>query len=388
MRALSAAFAVLSAIALCLPGIARAAAPKEWTFLVYLNGDNDLDSYSDLNLGQMKAVGSTDKVDIVVLRDRRSSVSTKILHVEKNKLTVVKDFGANIDMGDWHQMVDFFKWAKENYPAKRFAFTIWDHGAGWGRRRVNSNGLRDISWDDHSGNYITTLQMAQALDEMKAANGGKKIDVFGMDACLMQMGEVLAEIADSVNMVAASEETEPSEGWNYQPPLDFLVKNPTASAREVATKIEESYVTLNPEEDVQGSVVSAAGVRDALPAMAAFVDELVKFEKLSKEDVAQAMDATQSYAMSDFKDALDFIKKIKAKSGESSVKDVAGEAETAIMAAVKANFTKGETLKKSKGLSVWLPSEYEWRDRKDNYRKLAFGKDSHWTKLLEALYGE
>ncbi len=389
MRALTSAFVVLSALALSLPGTSRAAEPRDWTFLVFLNGDNDLDAYSDLNLNQMKKIGSTDKVDILVLRDRSTSETTKILHIEKDKATTVKDYGKNIDMGDWHQMVEFFKWSKENYPAKHFAYTMWDHGAGWGKKKRTAQpaGLRDISWDDHSGHYITTAQMAQALGEMKVVNGGKNIDIFGMDACLMQMAEIDAEIARSVDVVAASEETEPDEGWNYEPGLDFLTKNPTAAAHEVATKFEEAYVAAN-SDDVQGSAVSTAAVKAALPAIAAFVDELVTFDKLSKTELLSLMGDTQAFYMSDFKDLLDFVQRVKAKTVDSHMKGLASEAEVAVKASVHSNYTAGDSMAKAKGLSVWLPSEYQWSDRKDAYRALSFGKDSHWTKLLEALYGE
>ena len=72
----------------------------------------------------------------------------------------------------------------------------------------------------------------------------------------------------------------------------------------------------------------------------------------------------------------------------SKLKDLAAEAQTALQSAVHANFTAGSSMAQAKGLSVWLPSDYEWSDRKENYKTLRFGKDSHWTKLLEALYGE
>ena len=87
---------------------------KEWTFMVFLNGDNNLDSYGTLDMEEMQKVGSTNQVNIVVLRDtNEDATSSKIYYIDKGKQTMVKDYGSNIDMGDWHTLVDFFKYAKE-----------------------------------------------------------------------------------------------------------------------------------------------------------------------------------------------------------------------------------------------------------------------------------
>ncbi|MEK6577865.1 MAG: hypothetical protein AABZ55_01445, partial [Bdellovibrionota bacterium] len=87
-----------------------APAEKEWTLLVYLNGNNNLDSYGDLNINQMENVGSTDKINIVVQWASLSAGKTKRLLVTKdndfNKVTskIVQDAG-NVDMGDWRSIV-------------------------------------------------------------------------------------------------------------------------------------------------------------------------------------------------------------------------------------------------------------------------------------------
>ena len=44
----------------------KSKAEKEWTFLLYLNGNNNLDSFGKLNINQMEAAGSSDAVNLVV----------------------------------------------------------------------------------------------------------------------------------------------------------------------------------------------------------------------------------------------------------------------------------------------------------------------------------
>ena len=40
-----------------------------------------------------------------------------------------------VDMGDYRQVVNFVRWAKVNYPAKRYMLIIENHGDGWSRGR-------------------------------------------------------------------------------------------------------------------------------------------------------------------------------------------------------------------------------------------------------------
>lgn len=371
--------ALLVSLVLSL-GTAYGATPKAWTFIVFMNGDNNLDSFGDLNLSQMKTVGSTDAVNIIVLRDRyNQSTTAKIYYVQKGSLKTVKDYGKNIDMGDWHQTVELFKFSAENYPADRYAFVVWDHGGGWKKR--SRQVFRDISWDDHTGNFITTPQLAQAMAEMKVINNGKKIDLLGMDACLMQMAEVVTQVAPSVDAVVASEEVEPGEGWNYKV-LSNITNDPTMSALDFGAKISDEFVKANGRE-VQSSSVSAAGVVAASQSVRELADALTKFDKISKDDLTTIMSSTQKFDVAAYRDFIDFAKRVGAATEDAELKATAARAETAVRAAIHANFT---TITDATGLSVWLPSRYDYPARKDQYKALDWAGLTHWDLLLDKLY--
>src|SRR4051812_33685323 len=80
------------------------AAEKEWTFLLFLNGNNNLDSFGKLNINQMEKVGSSDQVNLVVQWASKANHGTKRLYVQKDdnasQVTspIVQDMG-QIDMG-------------------------------------------------------------------------------------------------------------------------------------------------------------------------------------------------------------------------------------------------------------------------------------------------
>ncbi|HNW10674.1 MAG TPA: clostripain-related cysteine peptidase, partial [Candidatus Rifleibacterium sp.] len=190
---------------------ANAAAVKDWTVAVFLNADNNLDPFGVEDQREMAKVGSSDFLNIVSLIDREHGPA-QINYIEKNNIKKVKDMG-EMDMGDYRQFVAFAKFVKENYPAKHYCFTIWNHGSGW-KNKGTSAIYRGISYDDSSNNHITNAQLGTAVAEVSKILG-QKIDILNFDACLMQMVEVAHAVKDNVVYMVASEELEPGKGAPY-----------------------------------------------------------------------------------------------------------------------------------------------------------------------------
>ncbi|HWU42127.1 MAG TPA: clostripain-related cysteine peptidase, partial [Bdellovibrio sp.] len=136
---------VLLCLFLFLGATSQAAEPmKEWNFLVFINGVNNLDSYGAQNINQMETVGSTDKMNILVQWGSWANPNVTRLLVQKDddtsKVTspVVQSLGGT-DMGDWKELVRFVEWANQNYPAKHYFIVVWDHGNGWHLTANNTN---------------------------------------------------------------------------------------------------------------------------------------------------------------------------------------------------------------------------------------------------------
>ncbi|HUP56181.1 MAG TPA: clostripain-related cysteine peptidase, partial [Bdellovibrionota bacterium] len=249
MRALFAAS--LFALALFFQfSFAQASEPaqKEWTMLVFLNGNNNLDQFGSLNLNQAETVGSTADINVVVQwaslknKDVRRLLVTKDNDRRKVTSPVIENMG-KVDMGDYRNLVEFIKWGVKNFPAKRYFLDIWNHGSGWHDklRRRGGFGFDDISSDDLSGNSISTEQLGMALRQA-SAEIGQKIDLYGNDACLMAMAEVAAEVAGGVKVFLGSQDLEPGEGWHYGDFLTLWAAKPAASAHEVSQMLVSSYV--------------------------------------------------------------------------------------------------------------------------------------------------
>lgn len=268
---------------------ARRGATAEWTVMVFLNAKNNLEPFSFLNFAQMAKVGSTAGVNILVEYGRPirhyplpPGVSgfgnwskTLRFRVEKGmKPTVAaaaQDIGRT-NMGSPDSLGDFVTWGMTAWPAKRYALVIWDHGQGWraptatrirptpgapaSRRSATVDprtglpsdqrirgGFRYVSQDEDTGDKLYNREIQ---DGLSAALGGRKLDLLGFDACLMSMVETAYAVRKVSVALAASEELEPGDGWNYERWLAPVVADPAAFdgpalAKQVVTAYRDEY---------------------------------------------------------------------------------------------------------------------------------------------------
>ena len=107
------------------------------------------------------------------------------------------------NMGDGATLAGFLRWGRENRPADRYALIVWNHGGG---------PLEGVCWDETADmDNLTLTELTGALEEAL----DQKLDWIGFDACLMGSLEVAGMLAPYADYMIASQEMEPSFGWNY-----------------------------------------------------------------------------------------------------------------------------------------------------------------------------
>jgi hypothetical protein len=372
--------------------LAKTAGAK-WTFMVFMNGANDLQTFSPLNFNQMEKVGSTAEVNMVVQWKQASCLScgspdwtgTRRYFVTKDNNTstvsskLVEDMGQSVDMGDWHELRNFILWAQQNYPADHYALVIWDHGAGWRNTRAGQlpRATRSVSIDDTTNHEIQTWELPQALSVTP------KMDTVIFDASLMQMLEVAYEIKDSTNVVTGSEESPPGEGYVYDTFLTDLVANPNMTAAQLGTQIVnrtfESYGT-------QGNNTQSTLDTSKLPALATAVDNFANSLMSHRNDSATALanarnnaeHMTSSYAY--YKDLWDYAELVRTTTTPADLKSAASNVETAISAALIAE-KHGALHPRSHGLTIYVPDPLAYLS---TYGNLAFARNTRWPQWIQS----
>ncbi len=370
----------------------------EWTVMVYLDADNNLESVGIDDINEMEMVGSTSEVNIVVQVDRvpysvlASSnqgyaddtsngnwTTTRRYYVTQDFNPVLINSTLKIDlgelnMGDPQTLVDFANWAANNYPAKKYLLVIWNHGGGF--RSLNL--AKDIAWDDtNGGDKITMPELEDALS-MISAQIGKNIDIVGMDACLMAMTEVAYQIKDYADILVTSEESEPEGGWPYDTILSQLVSNSLMSPKELATDIVDKYIYSYPFSNVTQSAIDLSYI-DSLASQLSNLALAIMSDSLTpKSKYILASVSSQHYGDYDFIDLYDFCNKILIYSNSLEVKNIVLSIQQTLNSAVIKSGYSVVGVNRSRGLSIYFP--YYYYDNYYNYTN--FAQDTSWNEML------
>lgn len=214
---------------------------KEWTFLVYMAADNNLQQYGFADLKKFEKVGSGKYLNIVVLADFATiDLAPSINGLQTAaKIYIKKDKKSELelipepDTGDQETLSNFLIWAVEMFEAKRYYFLSWGHGGGW----------KGLAWDDSNGyNRLTMGELADAL------SNGPKFNIMAFQNCLMASIEVAYQLQKSAEYMVASEEVATVwnwGGWSWDTVLEKISANPNIASDELAkftvSETEKAY---------------------------------------------------------------------------------------------------------------------------------------------------
>jgi hypothetical protein len=370
----------------------RHAARARWTFMVYLNGANDLQEFGPLNFNQIEKVGSTADVNMVVQWKQASCAScgnpdwvgTRRYFVKKDNDTntvgsqLVQDLGTSVDMGSWTTLRNFVLWSQQNYPADHYALVIWNHGAGWRNTRSVKDRTfvfpRSVSIDDDFHTEIQVWNLPQAL------NVTPKLDLVIFDASLMQMTEVAYELRNSATYLVGSEESPPGEGYVYDTFLGDLVANPAmtpqALGKQIVDRTLQAYGTDNNLTQSELDLSKMQGVATALSAFGASLQNHISD---SATAMTNARNNAQHYAYFDNKDLWDYAELIKSGTSATDLKTAATNVQNSIAAATL-DEKHGTTNGKSHGLAIYVPDPTNYLS---TYANLALATATTWPQWLQ-----
>ncbi len=373
----------------------------EWTFLVFLNGNNNLDSFGTMNLKQMEKVGSTPDVNVVVQWASLQNGDTRRLLIQKDtshtEITspVVENLG-KVDMGSSHSLLDFIHWATQKYPAKHYVIDVWNHGSGWHSNYRNQilfkskYHVSDISWDDNTGHAITTQELATVLRATQKLIG-HKIDLYGSDACLMGMTEIASEVADAVDTYVGSEEVEAAAGWPYDKILAHLITHPQITSQELGKIMTSEYIAFYTSPENQSNATFSAfdlskihGVNQAIRRLGL---ELLNLQKGDRSKLLEAVGNAQRFTYEDYADLTDVLTEIESLNlptiQKTSIRDLRGALAQMIIA-----YGSTAAIPKAYGAAIWFPtSAPTFNHYTHQYQSLNFEAQTQWNEVLKFFLG-
>jgi len=362
-------------------GPASSSPRAKWTFMVYLDADNNLDPYGVADFNEMEMVGSTDQVNIVVLMDRFDGPALLYYVVkdnDPNQITspVLANWG-EVNMGDPATLARFVDYVKSHFPAEHYFLDLWDHGGGW----------YGLVWDEHDGledGYTDRL----LLDEVAAALPDGGLDILGFDLCLAGNVETAYEVRWEAKYLLLSEEMEAGAGWPYDTMLADLVAKPSLDPVALAVAMTDRYFEYYESSTFMNTmaVVESAKIPDLVQAMDRLALSMLAAGEKGAVSGARGA-ATNLWLMMGgpiyypLIDVYSFADELIQRSHDPATLLAAEETKAAVQAAVIYNVF-GKYYDPAGGLTVYWPNTDRAFNEKYLLYRLDFVQDTHWDEFL------
>jgi hypothetical protein len=295
-----------------IAGLPEAAEPAQWTVMLYSTTRDQLRKALAWQLLEMKRTGSTGKVRVVAqatmpFQRADGSVSTDTVRLALNAPGSDADIDAAIeamfkgpaaidektldvfagdivwrrpagDTGDWRAVTDFTRWAKTNYPARRYAFVIYGHGNGiFDAKKKQEKGTLV---DTETGNYVTLPELRDIMRDTG------HVDAFIMTSCIMQMAEVAWQVKDYTDVVVGSSELMFAIGYDTGGLLTLLNAKPESTPEYIGTFLASRYVERAKSFNLPGahaSVLRTARLTELGRKIDAWVEAETAFDNRKAE---------------------------------------------------------------------------------------------------------
>lgn len=429
---------------------------RDWTVMVYMAADNDLSAFAVKSLVQLSMFGTSDKVHVLAQVDLLGPESTTSRFTMLGPGLWTEEKIPEMNSGAVADFASFVKWGNsEEHRAERYLIVIWAHAngifdnadnerltaspvinapisppasddvftaanaianpttlnfasivpaetapdthPGMSRRPVSESG-GDIT----SGDALTTRELGDALASARQILG-KKIAIFGVDACLMSMVEVAQQINESSNLMVASQQTIPTTSWPYDKILSKLLAEPTMDERRLSTIIVDEYIKAYQSQTTQQVTLSACDLEksdeltEAISGLHEALAQLLPIKDL-RDALVRARGGTLSFMIQDFVDLHDFCRLLIETLSEARMTSACASSGQACENAKKAcrkvmdiirkddnsgfviasgsSSSTGGLLERAKGVSLYFPLIAPI------YKNLLFCSKTGWNKFL------
>ncbi|MCK4901926.1 MAG: radical SAM protein [Thermoplasmatales archaeon] len=354
----------------------------DWTFIAYLDGDNNLEPDMIKFFNDMEKVGSSSHVNIIALIDDYDiwGGETRCYYIEQdndpnNINSVIVGDTTEKNMGDPQTLIDFVCWTADNYPAEHYCLVMADHCMGW---------IRMCS-DETSSDSLNMTELKTATAEINN-HLGQKLDIMLIDACLGTMIEILYQVKNYIDIGVSTEGFMMKHYIQFDKILQELVDNPSFNAREYTGAI------VNVSTEIVGFCTDDVdNISQAVDDLAnALIDPMPPKKTINKALLQSWLLITPQTPCFP-RDLYNFAECISNEILYTTPNQ--RYAAQTIMSLIKGSIIKSANVVMNcgsgslkNGIAISLPSSNDTFPFSD-YEKLDFAMETSWDEFLNAFFG-
>lgn len=302
---------------------------------------------------------------------------------EAYTMLLLSNHGSGILNPSWQDKGSGFDWAPE-YDV------LMDEACSIKRRCHIDECHRGLMFLKEPKVYMSVSQLRQALKAMNSTIfNGTKIDILGMDMCMMSMLEVGYEVAPYVHYMIGSQDCELEYGWDYK-----TVFKRFGDPVEVAKTVIESYKYFYTTHAKRGTYTQAAINLTAIHHLKNNVDQistyLISYINAYGTPFIEALKDmrkqlpkfclvpmyTDLYAL--YEGIEELLLLYNDHQDQADLLEALQEGKNLIKKAVVANCA-GEQRQYVHGISIYFPLSHI----DSSYADSLFAQDSQWTNVLQ-----
>ncbi|MBX3188978.1 MAG: hypothetical protein KF819_18300 [Labilithrix sp.] len=379
-----------------------------WTVFVYGHGDHNLSPNLARDIEEMSKAALSPDVAVVVMADWNASFERSdgasfptgtdwLRIVGGGRPPALLRHEDEKDLDDPRVLEDAIATAFAEHPSERRALVLWDHGGGW----------RDGFGGDRADRAVSGLARPMRVDALAGAverglaraAGTAKLDLLGIDACLMGGIEIAYALRGVTHTFVAAPEIDFGDGWDYVSFLELVSREPAISALDLArgevagwdahhrTKLDDRALRAQVALDTSKLDAVAVAVRALSDATTGISrEQAVRFVRGAFVAAPSYGGALERLASPRFIDAVQVSDVIAGDDALGALRAPAAAAAAALRGAIVAS-ARGDLRAGQGPIHVGAPNQddrSEWIARYRDHAK-AWDDASGWTALLARL---
>lgn len=220
----------------------RADTKKDWTVMVYMAADNNLDTYALDDINEMEMALPIDSADVLVYLDRapgglpENPVILQITNDTRSEIysPIIKSLPES-DSASVVNLSNFVSFCTTNYPSEHYMLVLWSHGSGWYPGFMSSMAFGVDDTDNGYGMDVTEIARSLA---------SYHFEILIFDACEMADIESVYELKNLSDYIIASEYVICNNGFPYNKMLAVLsgLDNSETCVNNICKSYIDSYM--------------------------------------------------------------------------------------------------------------------------------------------------